>query len=266
MLLLLTLLACGNPDPVALSTCQALPTLASDPAGLTLLEPLLAPGDWEALSKAQPTAGLELLGPDGLAALRQQTTCTLLATEGAGSGRWAVDLERTSPSVGPDGSLGEMVTHSLAWQAVKTDGGIRIEAGIEGAAISRRNAETAIAEDDPKRAAAIWRAIQKKFPDPLLSVDIARAEAFQARAEAMKTILAKPTGVADGKLYVELQNRGGQAVTAVEVKADFAAGEGTKTETTTHPLLDADAVIEIELPVPEGADGNVHVEVVGLEV
>jgi hypothetical protein len=266
MILLPLLLACADPAPVALSTCEALPNLATDAAGLELLEPLLAPGDWEALSKAAPTAGLEKLGSEGLAALRQQTNCTLLSSESAGSGRWAVELERTNPSVDGDGNLGEAETHALSWQAVKTPEGVRIEAGIEAAAISRRNADAAVAEDDLRRAAAVWRAIHKKFPDPLLYVDIARAEAAYAKAEALKGVRAKPTGVADGKLYVELSNQAQAAVGSVELRADFAVGEQTHSSTLTHPGLEAGATVEVELAVPEGADGNVHVEVVGLEL
>jgi hypothetical protein len=266
MLLLPFLLACANPEPPALSACQALPTLATDPAGLALLEPLLARDDWEALSAATPTAGLELLGAEGLAELRAQTQCTLLSAESAGSGRWALELERTCPTVSADGSLGDPETTTLSWQAVKTSQGVRIEAGIEAAAIGRRNAEAAVTEGDLRRAASAWRAIQKKFPDPLLTVDIARAEATFAQAEALKMVRAKPTSVADGKLLVALKNQGEAPVQALEIRADFGVGDLTERRTITWASLEAGAEAEVELPVPEGADGNVHVEVVGLEL
>lgn len=264
MFLLLSLLACADPAPVALATCQAVPGLATDAAGLELLEPLLASEDLKALKGAQATAGLEAVGSEGLATIRSKTTCAVLSAESAGSGRWAVDLERTAPTVSGDGTLGEPATQALAWQAVKTPDGIRIEAGIQGAAISRLNAEAAVAEDDLRRAAAIWRAIHKKFPDPLLTVDIARAEAAHHYGEILKKVHAKPVGVEDGKLFIEAANGNEAPVSQVEIKADFEVGENTKSETTVVPELAGGAKLEIELAVPEGADGNVHVEVVKL--
>ncbi len=266
MFLLLSLLACADPAPVALATCQAVPNLATDKAGLELFQPLLAEGDWKALSGATPTAGLELVGADGLAKIREQTTCTVLSTEGAGTGRWAVELERSNPGVNPDGSLGEAQTHTLSWQAVKTQDGIRIEAGIQGASISRRNAESAVADDDQRRAAAIWRAIHKKFPDPLLTVDIAKAEALYEKLEYQKKIPVKAVGVEDDKLFVEVSNTGDKPVSKLELRADFEVGDQTKSHTTTVPSLAPGAKLEVELPIPEGAEGNVHVEVVGLEL
>jgi hypothetical protein len=264
MLLLPFLLACANPEPAALSTCQALPTLATDAAGLALLEPLLAEADWEALSAAAPTAGLERLGADGLARIRAQTRCTLLSAESAGTGRWAVELERTSPGVTPEGSLSAPETTPLSWQAVKTPDGVRIEAGIAAAAIGRRNAEAAVAEGDLRRAASSWRAIQKKFPDPLLSVDIAQAEDAFAQAEVIRRIRAKPTAVAEGELTVSLQHQGEVPVREIEIRADFGVGDRTESATITWASLEPGSEAELKLPVPEGADGKVHVEIVGL--
>lgn len=268
MVLLLFLMACADPVPVAQQACEALPGLATDPAGLQLLAPVLATVDYDALAAAQPTKGLELLGSDGLAELRGKVQCTVGLVEGAGQGRWAVDLERTLPTVLADGSLGEPQTTALSWQAVKTDDGVRVETGLAGAAIMRASAEQALEEGDLRRYASSWRGLAKKFPDPLISVDIAHAEKVFDRHEYLGEIRGKPVEVdeKEGTLKAELSNTGDRAVSELELRVDFGVGEATASETATVEAIEAGGKAEVVVPIPEGADGKVHIEVLSLEL
>ncbi len=268
MTLLLFLMACADPAPVALQACEALPGLATDPAGLELLQPLLESKDYDALAAAAPTAGLELVGADGLASLRTQASCTLLSAESAGSGRWAVELERSAPAVLADGSLGEVQTTPLSWQAVKTPDGVRVETGLAGAAIMRASAATALEEGDVRRYASTWKAVANKFPDPLLTVDVAQAQAAFERLEYQAKIRGKPIEVdeAAGTLKAEIRNEGERSVSAVQLRVDFGVGETTASESATLEALAGGATAEVTVPIPEGADGKVHIEVLGLEL
>jgi hypothetical protein len=268
MVLLLFLMACADPVPVAQRACEALPGLATDPAGLQLLAPVLATVDYDALAAAQPTRGLELLGSDGLAALRGKVECTVGLVEGAGQGRWAVDLERSLPEVLPDGSLGEVKTTALSWQAVKTKDGVRVETGLAGAAIMRASAQQAYEEGDLRRYSSSWRAIAKKFPDPLIAVDIAHAEGLFERDEYRTKIRGKPVAVDDaaGTLKAELSNTGEREVVQLEVRVEFGVGDQTASQTANVDELGAGSTATVEVDIPEGADGKVHIEVVHLEL
>lgn len=267
MFLLLFLMACADPAPVAQQACEALPVLAADPASLELLAPVLAQADYDALTSAAPTQGLETVGAEGLAALRGKASCTVKLVESAGQGRWAIDLQRSLPVVQPDGSLGEPETVELAYQAVKTPDGIRIETGLAGAAITRKSAETALDEGDLRRWASTWRAIANKFPDPLITVDIAKAEAVFLRDSYRSKIVGKPVGIdeEENTLKGEISNTGKQAASAIQLRVDFAVGEETVSESTTIEALAQGAKAEIAVPIPEGADGKVHIEVLSLE-
>jgi hypothetical protein len=268
MTFLLFVLACADPAPVAVEACEALPGLATDPAGLQLLEPVLAQVDYDALAAAAPTRGLELVGGDGLAALRAQASCTVGLVEGAGQGRWAVDLERSLPKVNADGSLGEVEVVALAWQAVKTDDGIRVETGLAGANIMRKSATQALEEGDLRRYASSWRAIAKKFADPLLTVDVAEAERVFGRVEYLAKIRGKPVEVneEEGTLRGEISNSGDRKATAIEIRVDFGVGDQTASVNATVEALEPGATTAVDVAIPEGADGKVHIEAVSLEL
>jgi len=268
MFLVLFLMACADPAPVAIRACEALPGLATDSAGLQLLAPVLAQVDYDALAKAQPTKGLELLGSDGLADLRSKASCTVNLVEGAGQGRWAVDLERSLPTVLPDGSLGEVEVTPMTWQAVKTDDGVRIETGLAGASIMRASAQQAFEDGDLRRYASSWRGLVKKFPDPLITVDIAAAGLVFDQHEYKSSIRAKPLEIDEeaGTLTGEVANTGDRATATVELRVDFGVGEGTASETASIPALEAGATTQVTVPIPEGADGKVHFEVLSLEL
>ncbi len=268
MIIFLFLMACADPVPVALQACEALPGLATDPAGLQLLAPVLAKVDYDALASAQPTQGLQLLGSDGLAELRSKASCTVGAVEGAGQGRWAVDLERSLPAVNPDGTLGEVEVTAMSWQAVKTSDGVRLETGLAGAAIMRASAEQALEEGDLRRYASSWRAIIKKFPDPLLSVDVARAADVFDQYEYRTQLRGKPVEVDDkaGTLKGEISNVGKRDARNIQVQVDFGVGTQTVSQAATIEAIAAGTASTVDVAIPEGADGSVHIEVVGLEL
>ena len=267
MFLLIFLMACADPAPVAKQACEALPGLATDPAGLQLLAPLLAKVDYDALASAQPTLGLQLLGSDGLAELRNQASCTVGAVEGAGQGRWAVDMERSLPVVNLDGSLGEVETTPLSWQAVKTPDGVRVETGLAGAAIMRASAEQAFEEGDLRRYASSWRAIVKKFPDPLISVDVAMAASSIDAWEYRARVRGKPVTIDEeaGTLQAEITNQGDRAVRALRVRVDFEVGSQTVSQALVIESLEANTTAPVDVPIPEAADGKVHIEIESLE-
>jgi hypothetical protein len=267
MVLLLFLMACADPAPVAQQACEALPGLAPDATGLQLLQPLLAEVDYNAMASGWTSEGLRVVGAEGLAELRAQASCTVGLVEGAGQGRWAVELERSLPVVNPDGSFGEVATTALSWQAVKTPDGIRVETGLAGAAIMRASSREAFEEGDLRRYSSTWHAIANKFPDPLITVDIAHADVIFARHEYREKIRGKPVEVDDeaGTLKAELANTGDQAVSKLELRVDFGVGDQTASETATLEALEAGGTAEVVVPIPEGADGKVHIEVLGLQ-
>jgi hypothetical protein len=211
-LLPLLLLGCTDPGPVALEACAAVPQLATDAAGLALLEPLLAREELRALKAAAPTRGLAAVGEAGMARLRAEARCELKETNGAGSGRWQVLLSRTIPAVAVDGSIGAPETYDLDWQVVDEGDGLRVEAGTDNAERMRASVESARAENDFKRVGAGWRALRDTFRDPVLTVDADYAHRIDLGWEYRQNLV--PGGLAaDGVLLsATVTNQGDQAV------------------------------------------------------
>ncbi|MCB9764229.1 MAG: hypothetical protein H6739_30940 [Alphaproteobacteria bacterium] len=263
MILALLLLGCTDPEPIAKAACQAVPGLSVDPEGLALLEPLLTPTEGTLLAQAEPTLGLTAAGPATMAKLRAEASCEVGEVESAGSGRWAVPVTRTAPSITPDGQLGEPETTELSWQVVADDGG-RVETGLKKAIAMRKSAHEAVEQDDLRRAASTLRALKKSYGDPALAVDIALAEAaFDKREYARK--LQNVFVSADDVVVATLTNSGDKALSAVTVAADFETAEGPKRTTAALTDVAAGATVEVRLEIPEGAEGGVKLSTADFE-
>ncbi len=252
------LAACANPTPIATEACMALPGLSTDPAGLALLTPLLINAEGELLAAATPTLGLEKVGAEGLAALREKAVCELVAVNNAGSGRWKVELKRSLPTVQADGSLGRTDETALEWQVVDEDG-LRVETGLGVAAEMRASIAGAIAEDDLRRAASTWRALYRSYPDPVLPVDIAVAEAAEARAALKRRVKAVVGTPKRGKLPLEVTNRNSADVVGVELKIEFDLGDPV---TVTVEQIPTKATEAISVEMPKGATAPTRVNVI----
>jgi len=217
--------ACTDPEPVALEACAAIPQLATDAAGLTALTAVLDPRELELLQAAAPTLGLEKVGSEGLAKLRSEASCVVDQVDSAGSGRWAVKLTRTLPTVAADGTLGEPATQSLDWQVVDGADGAYVESGMRFAVTKRESLRDAIAEKDFMKLAAGWRGIHQSFPDPVITVDIAEAETLDAGWAYRKKLEPQGAGALDKELVaLELMNTGDKAVASGLFDLSFTHG------------------------------------------
>ena len=262
MLLLLTLLGCTDPGPLAVSACEAVPGLSTDAAGMALLEPLLIATSVAILKDAAPTKGQEALGPDGLAQLRAGTSCTADKIDAAGSGRWAVKLTRTAPTVAADGTLGATETTALEWQVADTDGG-RVDVGLEKANAMRRSATEAAEKGEHRRAASTLRALSKSFADPALVVDVALAEAAQDKAEYDKKLSNTFVAAEGGSVTASFTNSGDRALSGVTVGGDFEAGDGVVTADAEIGDVPAGETVEYKLTIPDSAEGSVKLKTRG---
>ena len=263
MLISLLLLACSNPEPAALAACQAVPGLSSDAAGLALLEPLLTTEELVLLREAAPTRGQEVVGSTGLATIRDQTACEVVLTHSAGSGRWAVTLKRTLPTVGPDGTLGSPEEQELEWQVINADG-VRVETGLGIATSMRRSIGDAIEKQDYARATSSWKAIQRSYHDPLLSVDIAEAEAFEEAWRYRSKLDGWVEKTSDTEVVIAVENKGDRAVVDAELTITFTVGEGTLLVTAALGPVAAGEIGRVNIAIPEGAAGRVTVKTAGV--
>jgi len=281
---LFLLVACGDPKPVAIATCQAVPGIATDEAGLKLLEPLLTTKEFEVLKAAEPTQGLQVVGSEGLAKLRAQTTCVIDEVNGAGSDRWQVLLTRTQPEVKADGTFGDPVEHKIDWQAVNTSDGVRMETELPTVASMRAKIGAAIEQQDYKRVAGLWRGIAEHYPDPLLAVDVDRASRLYdeqyvfAKLQASFDRVEDPTEKdAPQVVFGTVRNwtkRGVASVVATftftpeppEVKEGEPAPEAPAPVVVEVPggPIDPDGKIEVHTNVPDGVIGSVKVGVKSL--
>lgn len=193
--MILLLLACLDPQP-AIDLCLAQPGLHQDPTGLALWSPLLVDSELSLIRTAQPTQGSQVLGPDGLAALRTASTCAVERHEHSGE----IHLRRERPKVN---ALGEQVSYTveeLHW--LLTDG--RVQTGVAEALLLRQSAEK---EEDPERSAEAWVRLYGAFPDPSLDVDLSLAE-DRALAEAVRLQTTNTFhNRQDTTVYAELVNR-----------------------------------------------------------
>lgn len=257
MLIALTLLACTNPEAPALTACQAVPGLSTDAVGLAQLALVLVPSEVALLASAEPTAGQVALGSDGLATLRSQTTCEVTATNSAGSGRWALTLRRTLPTVDTDGTLGEPQEQTLAWQVVSDDG-VKVETGLGIADSMRRSIAEAVEQEDYARATASWKAIQRTYGDPVIAVDIAQAEAAEEAWRYRRKIDGWVESVGETEVVIAAENQGKQDITAATLTITFTGI--TAPVTTELGMIKAGETARMSLPIPDGAVGKVTVK------
>lgn len=263
----LLLAACSDPVPVAEQACKALPGLSVDAAGLAALEPLLIDEEIALLKAAQPTLGQQKLGPDGLAALRAATTCKVLdSASGGRSGWWVVEVNRTTPVVGADGSLGEPAEVILEWEVMDKGRDLRVRTGLEKAVGTLKEIQTAAAEKDYFRAAAVWRALAKSYPDPVLPVDVAWAESRDAAWVVGKKLEHALLGQdVDANVVGETLNPTDTAVADVTVRFVFATDPESHADAHTGPIAPG-AKAEVRAPIPEGYEGNVRMETADLSL
>lgn len=262
---LLLALACTDPAPVAVAACQALPGISAHPSDLALYEPLLTAADVEVLRHAEPTKGLAVFSPEALAELRKRTACTADEVNGAGSGRWAVKLTRTMPELKADGSAGEPVTTSFEWQVSDEQGG-RVDLNLVASTIARDNAAEAIDEEDFKRFASGWRAIAHRWPDPVLVVDVAEAEALDARMAYAGKLEHSFVAAGEGLVQATVQNTGDQAVSGILVDAAFESAEGKLHSQARVGAVAPGETATYVVEIPDGAEGNVRLRTLDLRL
>lgn len=277
---LILLIACADPKPVAIAACQAVPGIATDEAGITLLEPLLVPKEIELLKAAKPTLGLEKVGAEGLARLRSETTCVIDEVNGAGSDRWQVLMTRTQPEVKVDGSFGDKVERKIDWQAVDTSDGVRIETSLPTAASMRAKVDEAMVGSDYKRVAGLWRGIAEHHTDPLLVIDVDRASTLYDEQYTLSKLQAAFDRVEDpadpkGPQIVVgvVRNKSKRALASAVVTFTFTP-EVAEVVAGAEPLpppapvvvevdaghIDAEGKVEVRTNVPDGVVGSVKVE------
>lgn len=261
--LILLLLACTDPEPVAIAACQALPGIAAHSEDLPIFAPLLTAKDMAVLGKAAPTRGLEKVSASTLAGLRARTTCTATETNGAGEGRWAVKLTRTTPALDSQGVAGAPVEQSFEWQVSDEEGG-RVDLNLEGAAIARENLDEAIDQEDWKRYASGWRALAARWPDPVLPVDVAAAEALATRMEYAGKLEHSFVGAGEGLVQASVRNTGDRAVRGQVVDAVFESAGGPLHSRVELGALPAGQTLEYQVAIPDGAEGNVRLRTLDL--
>lgn len=261
----LLLAACSDPAPIAEQACKSLPGLSVDPAGLAALEPLLIDEELAILKAAKPTRGQEKVGPEGLAALRAATTCKVLESASGGrSGWWVVEVSRTAPVVSADGVAGEPAETILEWEVLDKGRDLRVRTGLEKAISTRKEADTAADQKDFFRAAAVWRALSKSYPDPVLPVDVAWAEARDAAWVVGKKLEHALLGQdVDANVVGETSNPTETAVADVTVRFIFATDPESSAEAHTGPIP-AGGKGEARAPIPDGFEGNVRMETADL--
>lgn len=261
-LIALSLLGCTDPEPVALAACQAVPGLSIDAAGRAMLDGVLTDEELGILDAAEPTLGLQTLGEAGMKEIRAKTTCVVTKMESAGASRWAATISRTAPSVTPEGALGDPVETELTFQIVDVDGG-RAEIGMKRAAAQRASIAEALAEEDYQRFASSWRALERNYPDPVLPVDVAAAEALEARMDYRKSVELTFKEAGDGMVQAEALNTGDKPVASALLSATFE-GSDESPEATVGALPPGE-VVAWSIPIPAGAEGNVKLTVNSLE-
>lgn len=265
MIIALTLLACTDPEAPALAACQAVPGLSTDDAGLAALSPLLVPAEVELLEAATPTRGHAVLGSEGLAQLRAQTTCAVTSTNSAGSGRWAVALSRTLPTVGADGTLGEPQEQTLEWQVVSDDG-VRVETGLGIASSMRGSIDEAIKQEDYARAASSWKAILRTYGDPVIAVDIAEAEATEDAWLYRREIDGWVERVDSAEITIAAKNDGDRDIIGATLTVTFELADGTRPLSALLGAVKAGETGRVTIPIPEDAVGKVLVKTAAVQL
>jgi hypothetical protein len=224
----LLLAACTDPEPVALEACRAMPQLATDAAGLELMRPVLDPREVALIEKAEPTLGLQKVGSEGLAKLRAASTCAIDEVDSAGTGRWAVKVKRTIPTVAADGTIGDPQEQVLEWQVVDGDDHPYVETGARYASSKRASIAEAIEQRDFKRVAAGWRGLVNEFPDPVLTVDVADAEDQDEGWEYRNKLAVRAFGATDPHTLVAVVSNTGDRPVRRGVFALTTEVEGEK--------------------------------------
>ena len=252
MLILMSLLGCKDPSPAALAVCEAAPGMYMDEAGLAQIEPLLDPVELALLRQSEPTHGHQLLGASGLAAIRSQTSCTVDNVNRVRPGLWAVALTQRIPSVQADGTPGPLQTHERIWLVVDQDGD-RVNIGLEVADRMRRSIDEAIAEDDVKRVTATWKAIQGRFPDPALSVDIHDAEQVEEAWYYRRHVVSEVATVRGRRVQIAVENRGEVDINNANVTAYFELSGERQEVSVEVGALAAGQKTRVAVSLPRGA-------------
>ena len=271
MLLFLMIVGCGGaPDEVALEACELVPGIAMDPSGATQLAQLLTTKEATALSSAEPTLGLKKVGAAGVVEIREASSCTLVSTDRAGAGRWAVSLTRNQPLVKADGSIGALHEVALDYQVVKTPDGLRVEVGIPKALNARQSALDAEELGDIKRAASTWKSTLKSFGDPLLGVDVGRVQALSDVEWVRKQLMLKfdrvdqapkdsPEGTPN-KAVAMLVNTSKKNLAEAEVLFLFSVDGAEEVLKGKVGALAKGDKAEVSVDIPAKAEGSVKLD------
>ncbi|MDG1484178.1 MAG: hypothetical protein P8R54_31595 [Myxococcota bacterium] len=265
MIIALTLLACTDPEAPALAACQAVPGLSTDDAGLAALSPLLVAAEIDLLKAAVPTRGQVVLGSEGLAKLRAQTTCAVTANNSAGSGRWAITLSRTLPTVEADGTLGEPQEQTLEWQVVSDDGA-RVETGLGIASSMRGSIDEAVEQEDYARAASSWKAILRTYGDPIIAVDIAEAEATEDAWLYRRKIDGWVERVDSAEITIAAKNDGDRDIVGATLTVTFELADGKRPLSALIGAVKAGETGRVTIPIPEDAVGKVLVKTASVQL
>ncbi len=259
-MLLVMMFGCSGGDPaaVAVQACELLPGLSATASDLALLEPLLSVAEGEALRSAALTEGRALIDDAAMASLRAATTCTAGEVNSAGGGRWAVELTRTGPMLDAAGQPGEPVEKTMTWQVVREDT-LRVETGLITAELMRKSAEDAVAEDDLRKSASLWRAIAERYPDPVLAVDVAAAARAEAEHAYIRALKVRFVSVKDGMLLGEITNSN-RDITDLSVEVIFDINGERSPVPVSIAALAAGQKAEVRAAIPEGAGDKVSIE------
>lgn len=223
---------------------------------MTNLETFLSIRDIAELQAAHPTLGVQNIPFETYTKLREATTCEVVEKNGAGSGRWAIKLSRTSPKLSWDGIVGEPETTEFEWQIIDEKGG-RLDYEITTANIERKSMGEAFAARDWKRVAAGWRAIARRWQDPLLAVDVYAAESLQTRMEYGDQVVSTFLEAGDGLVRASLKNGGDKDVAVALVHGVFQTADGEQRVPVEVGPIAAGATIEYFVQIPDEAEGSV---------
>jgi len=245
---------------------------------------LVTAAEAAALGQFQPTLGSEVVDADRLKTIRSQSTCRIESMDEKRE-VWTIQLVRTQPKVLPNGELGEPEEQPLTWKAVQEDG-LKLDMGLAHALEVRGKIEAAETRGDKRKVAALWRALYERFGDPLLAVDIDRADYGHAVSYLQSHINAKLVSVdasdekmAPDRVVALVQNNAKRTATKVQVKfafeltpeeSDEAEGDAEEVQSdkfavikTIGPMKPGDQV-ELKANIPPGAGDKVSVSIEGV--
>ncbi|MED5372194.1 MAG: hypothetical protein VX899_14340 [Myxococcota bacterium] len=194
----LLLMACAaplSPETLALRTCDAMPGLSVDSAGLAQLQGVLDPAELSLLSQNRASGvGFERIGTSGYGVIRANTACAVISADrqGARVRRETPDIRAMDPWVKDEVWELPPRLQELEYRYIETPQGLRTHLGLAEhqarAEQLRQQAQT-----DPQGAIAGWEALDAELADPMIHFEIQAIQRQQAR-RAQDRPLSGPQG------------------------------------------------------------------------